>query len=87
MTAEEIDQEEVATVDEEEPAKKKHVSEQLSPPGENPHHCPKCGTIGKYVGRQHQSEKYMLIAWKADCGNAWSYIYPHDKLPDATTLV
>jgi hypothetical protein len=58
------------------------------PPTENPHHCPKCGTQGKYCGRQHQSEKFVLIAWNdCDCGNTWAYTYPHDKLPDPTTLV
>ncbi len=67
--------------------KRKSVEERLAPPDENPHHCPKCGTPGKYCGRQHQSTQFILIAWKADCGNAWSYTYQHDKLPNPSTLV
>lgn len=64
------------------------VEERLAPPDENPHHCPKCGTPGKYCGRQHQSEKYILIAWNGcECSNTWGYTYQHDKLPDPSTLV
>lgn len=59
-----------------------------TPPEENPHHCPKCGTQGKYCGREKQSEKYILIAWNdCDCSNVWAYSYPNDKLPDPNTLV
>jgi hypothetical protein len=60
----------------------------LTPPAENPHHCPKCNTPGKYFGRQHQSEKYVLIAWNGcECGNTWGYSYANDNLPDPSTLL
>lgn len=82
-TTEEIDDEEPTT-----PERKPKSGGMKSPPAENPHHCPICGTQGKYCGRQHQSEKFVLIAWNdCDCGNTWGYTFSHDKLPDPTTLL
>jgi hypothetical protein len=58
-----------------------------APPKANPHHCPECQAIGKYSGRQQQSENYTLIAWACKNGHHWGYTYPKNELPDATTLV
>jgi hypothetical protein len=69
--------------------RKTTVLERTAPPKNNPHHCPltNCDKVGKYKGRQQQSEKYTLIAWACECGHHWGYTYPNDKLPDKTTLV
>ena len=69
--------------------KKKPVLERTAPPKSNPNHCPSpgCGLVGKYKGRQQQSEKHTLIAWACECGRNWAYTYPNNALPDTTTLV
>lgn len=56
-------------------------------PKENPHHCPECSAVGKYKGRQTQSEQYILIAWFCANGHHWGYTYLKNELPDPTTLV
>jgi hypothetical protein len=58
-----------------------------TPPKVNPHHCPQCSAVGKYSGRQTQSELYVLIAWRCNNNHHWSYLYPKNELPDPTTLV